>query len=227
MTFDRLLNWDRETALASAPLFLRLHPNWITTLSLALAAVGLTSIHFGNDWTSAVTGAALIFASRWMDWIDGSVARMTGRATDIGGLYDIAVGYLTMVLIMVVIGLRQDDLLLVWLGAGAAIILRLLLMTVGWAVARRQRLAVVPWNPQKILLPRQRPWMRRVKALLDICRNDYWIVLFALAGGVGLQAWAWAYTAVVILLTVWVAVAAFRFVHRVPPAASKNAEDTE
>ncbi len=129
-----------------------------------------------------------------------------------------------MVLVMVVIGLRQDDALLAWTGAGAAVLLRLVLMGVGWRLARRQRLAVVPWYPQKLLTPRQRPRMRRAKRLLDICRNDYWIAAFAIAGGGGLQAWAWAYTAVVVALTLWVLIAAVAFVRRVPPGAPKNRE---
>ena len=219
MTLDRLLNWDRDTALAAAPRLTWLHPNWITTASLILALIGLGFIAQGADWTSAMIGAVLIFASRWIDWIDGHVARATGRATNLGGLYDIAVGYVTMVLVMVVIGLRQNDLVLVWAGAGAAVLLRLMLMGVGWGLAKRQRLDVVPWNPQKFLTPRQRPVMRRMKWGLDICRNDYWIVLFAVADGAGLQVWAWAYTGVVVALTIWVAAAAARYVRRVHPAA--------
>ena len=124
-----------------------------------------------------------------------------------------------MVMVMVVIGLRQDDTALAWTGAGAAILLRLVLMAVGWRLARRQRLAIIPWNPQKLLTPRQRPVMRRIKNLLDICRNDYWIVLFALTGNAGLQAWAWTYTGVVVTLTAWVVVAATRYLRRVHPAA--------
>lgn len=223
MTFDRLLNWDRDTALAAAPHLAWLHPNWITTASLILALSGLAAIGLGTEWVSAILGAALIFASRWIDWIDGHVARATCRATNLGGLYDIAVGYVTMVLVMVAIGYRQDDAALAWAGAGAAIGLRLLLMGVGWGLARRQRLPVVPWNPQKLLTPRQRPGMRRLKWLLDVCRNDYWIMCFALAGGAGLQAWGWAYSAVVLALSAWVAAAALRYLQRVHPSAPPRA----
>lgn len=222
MTFDRLLNWDRDTALTAAPLFTWLHPNWITTVSLALALSGLGSIHLGTGWATAAVGGALIFASRWTDWIDGFVARATNRATNLGGLYDIAVGYVTMVLVMIAIGLRQNDLVLAWVGAAAAVILRIVLMGSGWLLARRQRLSIVPWNPQKLLLPRQRPYMRRMKWVLDVCRNDYWVALFALAGGTGLHIWAWAYTAVVIVLTAWIAIAFGRFVCRVPPSIRKT-----
>ncbi|PIW30499.1 MAG: hypothetical protein COW30_02105 [Rhodospirillales bacterium CG15_BIG_FIL_POST_REV_8_21_14_020_66_15] len=222
MTLDRLLNWDRDTALAVAPRLTGPHPNWITTASLVAAILGLTAVHGGTGWVSAVTGAVLIFASRWIDWIDGYVARATGRATNLGGLYDIAVGYVTMVLVMVAIGLRQDDVPLAWVGAGAAVVLRAVLMTAGWRLAQRQRLAVVPWNPQKLLTPRQPPCMRRLKWLLDACRNDYWIVVFAIAGGAGLQVWAWCYTAVVIVLTAWVVTATTMFNRRVLPAAPKR-----
>ena len=218
MTFDQLLNWDRDTALATAPLCAWLHPNWITTVSLILALAGLGSIHLGTGWETAVAGGALIFASRWTDWIDGFVARATNRATNLGGLYDIAVGYITMVLVMIAVGLRQNDLILAWVGAAAAIILRIVLMGTGWILAHRQRLSIVLWNPQKLLLPRQRPCMRRMKWALDVCRNDYWIALFALAGGTGLHIWAWAYTTVVIVLIFWVIAAAGRFVSRVPPS---------
>lgn len=225
MTLDRLLNWDRDTALAIAPRLAWLHPNWITTASLVLALIGLTFIGHGTDWISAVTGAGLIFTSRWVDWIDGHVARATGRATNLGGLYDITVGYVTMVLVMVAIGLRQDDAALAWVGAGAAILLRLLLMGVGWGLAHRQRLEVVPWNPQKLLTPRQRPIMRRIKWTLDVCRNDYWIALFALTGGAGLQLWGWLYTAAVIALTLWVTAATMRYLWRVLPAAPRHEDD--
>lgn len=219
MTFDRLLNWDRDTALAAAPQFVRLHPNWITTGSLVLATVGLMTLHLDRSLLGGLLGAALIFASRWVDWIDGYVARVTNRCSNLGGLYDIAVGYLTMVLVMVAIGLRQDDMALIWVGAGAAVGLRIVLMGVGYGLAKRQRLSVTPWNPQKLLTPRQRPAMRRIKWFLDACRNDYWIVLFACAGGTGLHAWAWGYTAVVLALGVWVLVATFRFLHRAHPVA--------
>lgn len=218
-THDRFFNWDRDTALTVAPRLIWLHPNWITTASLALALAGLTVIWRGTDWGSAMTGAGLIFASRWVDWIDGHVARATGRASNLGGLYDIVVGYMTMVTVMIVIGLRQGDMALAWIGAGAAILLRLVLMAVGWGLARRQRLEIIPWNPQKLLTPRQRPAMRRIKTLLDIFRNDYWIVLFALASNAGLQAWAWAYTGVVVTLTAWIAAAAARYLRHVHPAA--------
>lgn len=224
-TCDRLLNWDRDTALEAAPYLVRLHPNWITTGSLILALAGLAAIGFGTEWASAVLGAALVFASRWVDWIDGHVARATGRATNLGGLYDIAVGYLTMVLVMVAIGLRHDDVTLAWIGAGAAVGLRLVLMGVGWGLAQRQRLDIVPWNPQKLLTPRQRPGMRRMKWFLDVCRNDYWIVLFALAGGVGLRVWAWSYTVIVVLLTLWVVVATVRYLRRVHPATPSRNTD--
>jgi phosphatidylglycerophosphate synthase len=222
MTLDRLLNWDRDTALAVAPRLTWLHPNWITTASLILALFGLRFIEHGTDWSSAMIGGALIFASRWIDWIDGHVARATGRASNLGGLYDIAVGYVTMVLVMVAIGLREGDMALAWVGAGAAVLLRLALMSIGWGLARRQRLDIVPWNPQKILTPRQRPGMRRAKWALDVCRNDYWIVLFAVAGGTGLQVWAWAYTGVIVILILWLAVATVRYVRRVTPAAPKH-----
>ena len=93
-------------------------------------------------------------------------------------------------------------------------------MAVGSGLAKRQRLTITPWNPQKFLTPRQRPAMRRIKWFLDICRNDYWIVLLACAGGTGLHAWAWGYTAAVVILSGWVLVATFRFLHRVHPAAA-------
>lgn len=227
MTFDRLINWDRDTALAAAPRLTWLHPNWITTGSLVLALAGLAAIAWGDAPATAFAGAALIFASRWTDWIDGYVARATGTATNLGGLYDIAVGYVTMVLVMVAIGLRQNDVALAWCGAGAAIVLRIVLMAVGWGLAKRQRLTIVPWNPQKLLTPRQPRCMRRMKVWLDTLRNDYAISLFGIAGGAGLQVWGWAYTAIVVALTFWVLGAAWLFVRRAHAAAPRHLETGE
>ena len=167
MTLDTLLNWDRETALAAAPRFTFLHPNWITTISLCLAFVGLTALFYGGNWALGVAGAFLVFASRWTDWIDGYVARATHRSSNLGGLYDIAVGYVTMVTVMIAIGAREDDMLLAWTGAASAIVLRIVLMLFGWLLSRRQRLDIVQWNPQKILIARQPVCMRRVKWVLD------------------------------------------------------------
>ena len=227
MTFDRLINWDRDTALAAAPRLTWLHPNWITTGSLVLALAGLTIIAWGPDPGMAFLGAALVFVSRWADWIDGYVARATGTATNLGGLYDIAVGYVTMVLVMVAIGLRQDDMALSWCGAVAAILLRIVLMAVGWTLGKRQRLAIVPWNPQKLLTPRQPRCMRRMKTWLDALRNDYAIALFGIAGGAGLHIWGWVYTTIVAVLTFWVLGAACFFVRRVHPAAPRHTETGE
>lgn len=222
MTIDQILNWDRETALVAAPRLVGLRPNWITSISLVLAVLGLALIGLGPRHDHALAGAGLIFASRWVDWIDGWVARKTNTASDLGGLYDIAVGYLTMVTVMVVIGYRQNDLWLAYIGAGAAILLRLVLMVFGWALSRRQRLDVIQWNPQKILTPRQPPLMRSFKWALDLARNDYWIVLFALIGGVGLRLWGWAYTGAVIALTIWVVIASSIFLSRVHPGGPKR-----
>jgi phosphatidylglycerophosphate synthase len=222
MSYDQLLNWDRDSAIAIAPRFERLHPNWITTISLVLAVAGLSIIHQGHSWPSAIAGSVLIFTSRWVDWIDGFVARATGKSSNLGGLYDIAVGYLTMTTVMIIIGERYADIALVWLGAGGAVVLRLILMGVGWTLARRQRLETIAWNPQKLLSTRQSPCMRKTKWLLDICRADYAIVLFSLAGGSGLYVWGWFYTAAVFALTIWVLVATWGFLRRVPPLAPKN-----
>lgn len=214
MTLDTLLNWDRDSALAAAPAFRRLHPNWITTISLVLAGAGLWLLATTTGYAGTVAGAGLIFLSRWVDWIDGWVARETGKATNLGGLYDIAVGYLCMVGVMIAIGHAQDDAVLAWTGAGAAIVLRVVLMACGWGLAHRQRLTVIPWNPQKMLYPRMPRGMKAVKNGLDIARTDYWVFVFAVSGGLVL--WAWLYTAVVIALTCWVLAAATIWLRRVP-----------
>ena len=77
------------TLSARALVHLGLSADQVTLLAFAVGMVAANAIAFGQ----LHTGLALILISRWLDGVDGAVARLT-RATDSGGFLDISLDFL-------------------------------------------------------------------------------------------------------------------------------------
>jgi len=93
---DRLLRPAKDRLLLGpARLLAGVHPNWITALSLA---VGLTAAWAA--WSGLFRVALLAWlANRTLDGLDGLVARLDERATDLGGYLDLLADFLVYALI--------------------------------------------------------------------------------------------------------------------------------
>lgn len=82
-------SWDSRLARACVAPFreTRLHPNHITTLSLALG-IAAGAAYAGGGTTPMNFGAALYMVSMLVDHMDGEFARMTGKTSEAGHKYD-------------------------------------------------------------------------------------------------------------------------------------------
>lgn len=81
------------------------HPNLITAGSLA-AGLGCAALLVRGDTTAAV---ALWALNRLLDGLDGLVARMGGRQTDLGGYLDILADFLVYAAIPIALAVRSPD----------------------------------------------------------------------------------------------------------------------
>ncbi|MEW2546328.1 CDP-alcohol phosphatidyltransferase family protein [Streptomyces sp. NPDC047002] len=93
-------------------------PNHITTLRLALG-LGAAWYAAGTGWWAQAAGAWLFALSNVIDHADGELARMTGRTSRAGHLYDIAVDCLVHVVFLAALGVGQRDVF----GTAAAAVL--------------------------------------------------------------------------------------------------------
>ena len=83
---------------------LRLHPNAITAIALlpgTAAAVCAAQRH----WCAAI---ALFMTNRVIDGVDGAVARMTGKQSDLGGYLDIMTDFLVYAALPIAIWIGAD-----------------------------------------------------------------------------------------------------------------------
>ena len=64
-------------------------PNAVTVFAFGVGMAAAGAIALGNFWT----GLALILLSRLGDGLDGSLARASGRQTDLGGFLDITLDF--------------------------------------------------------------------------------------------------------------------------------------
>lgn len=124
--------WDaRLAARLVAPLkHSNVSPNHLTTLRLLIGLAGAACFMAGGyAWSNAA--AVLIALSNFVDHTDGELARMSGKTSRIGHVYDLASDALVTVLLFVGIGVGVARLGVpvfaspVWLGciAGAAVAL--------------------------------------------------------------------------------------------------------
>lgn len=103
-------------------------PNQITTLRLVTGLLAAGMMATGNH-TAAQIGGAFWIVSMLCDRADGILARLTGKTSDWGHIYDLICDFTVTVLLFVAIGIGVRDGtfggLSIWLGllAGASIAL--------------------------------------------------------------------------------------------------------
>ena len=78
-------------------------PNHLTTLRLALGLAAVAGIWQGTYGWSNV-GALLLMVSNFLDHTDGELARISGKATRIGHLYDLASDAMVTILLFIAMG---------------------------------------------------------------------------------------------------------------------------
>jgi phosphatidylglycerophosphate synthase len=101
--FDPALRKIKDVLLASPARGLGLvHPGWLTLLGFGLG-VGSAAHAWGGRF-----GLALIFwlANRTLDGLDGAVARLHGKSSDLGGLLDLVADFAVYAAIPLALALR-------------------------------------------------------------------------------------------------------------------------
>jgi len=103
----------------------RVAPNHLTTLRLAVGLAAAAAFLPGTFGWSNV-GALLLVLSNFLDHTDGELARISGKTSRLGHLYDLASDAVVTILIFVAIGVGVGvksaaavSLPAVWLGAAA------------------------------------------------------------------------------------------------------------
>ena len=79
------------------------HPNHLTTLRLVVGLGGAAALTQGG-WGWSNVGAALVVLSNFLDHTDGELARISGRSSRFGHLYDLACDALVTILLFVCMG---------------------------------------------------------------------------------------------------------------------------
>jgi len=106
--------WDQRMArfLVRPLVHTRVTPNHITTLRLLSGLAACGCLAYGEapliHW-----GAGLFALSNFVDHMDGELARLSGKSSRIGHLYDLASDVLIHILLFVSIGIGLSDS---WLG---------------------------------------------------------------------------------------------------------------
>jgi archaetidylinositol phosphate synthase len=78
-------------------------PNHLTTLRLALGFAGAAALSQGTyGWSNA--GALLLILSNFLDHTDGELARISGKTSRIGHLYDLASDAAVTILLFIAMG---------------------------------------------------------------------------------------------------------------------------
>jgi phosphatidylglycerophosphate synthase len=97
--------WDaRIAARLVAPLArTRVTPNHLTTLRLLFGVLACMALAIGT-YASSIAGALFFFVSHFLDHTDGELARITGRTSRFGHLYDLTCDVLAYLLLFIGIG---------------------------------------------------------------------------------------------------------------------------
>jgi phosphatidylglycerophosphate synthase len=101
--------WDARLArrLVSPLRDSRVTPNHLTTVRLAVGIAGAAALTPGTFvWSNL--GALLIVLSNFLDHADGELARISGKSSRIGHLYDLVSDALVTVLLFVAIGIGAE-----------------------------------------------------------------------------------------------------------------------
>ena len=96
--------WDARLAAFLVTPFVAtaISPNHFTTLRLV---VGLVGAYFFTLGTHPNLAAFLIIASNFIDHADGELARLSGKTSEFGHLYDLAADALVTILLFICIGI--------------------------------------------------------------------------------------------------------------------------
>ncbi len=99
-------------------------PNQLTTLRLAIGLAGVAGLAIGS-WRWSNVGALLIVLSNFVDHTDGELARISGRTSRFGHLYDLACDALVTIGLFTAMGvgvaMQRADASSIGLGAVAGI----------------------------------------------------------------------------------------------------------
>lgn len=108
------LLWDERLARRAVPLLVAMgaSPNLVTTASLLFGLLAIVAV--GHDlWLAA----AVLCIARWLDHVDGALARATNRVTRLGAYYDNLTGAVTWVGFFGALSFQPD---LGWVAGAAA-----------------------------------------------------------------------------------------------------------
>ncbi|MEE2721814.1 MAG: CDP-alcohol phosphatidyltransferase family protein [Pseudomonadota bacterium] len=149
MTTEQSPPWDQQiAAILVRPLVNTIvTPNQITTVSLVLGLAAAALFACGEG-TAAYWAAGLVIAARFIDHMDGELARQAGKGSKFGALFDSATGtasYGTLFLGMGVGEWRGDaaDWVL-WLAAAVALLI-LINMLLQFKIETRSGVAPDPY----------------------------------------------------------------------------------
>ena len=100
--FNEFLNWDLKIAVkylvpVTAKAFP--YPNMITLVTLVLAVAGVSIMS-----SYLMAGVTLFFLGRFLDNVDGEVARVTGKTSNFGANFDRFTGTVSFVSLFLVMG---------------------------------------------------------------------------------------------------------------------------
>jgi phosphatidylglycerophosphate synthase len=97
--------WDARLARALvAPLASsRVTPNHLTTVRLAVGLAGAAAFMQGTYWWSNIA-ALLVIVSNFLDHTDGELARLSGKTSRVGHIYDLASDAAVTILLFVAMG---------------------------------------------------------------------------------------------------------------------------
>lgn len=87
----------------------RVSPNMVTILSIFVGSSAAYFFYF-NQWLYNLTGIALLVAANILDCVDGQLARLTGKKSDIGRILDGIAGDIWFTLIYVSFALQLKQL---------------------------------------------------------------------------------------------------------------------
>ncbi|MDR1336484.1 MAG: CDP-alcohol phosphatidyltransferase family protein [Tannerella sp.] len=83
----------------------KITPNMVTVLSIFVGAGSGYLFYFG-DWTYSLAGILLLMLANTLDCVDGQLARLTGRKSEIGRILDGVAGDIWFILIYVAFALQ-------------------------------------------------------------------------------------------------------------------------
>ncbi|MBB28986.1 MAG: hypothetical protein CME25_08815 [Gemmatimonadetes bacterium] len=127
MTTEQSPPWDQQiAAVLVRPLVnTMVTPNQITAVSLVLGVAAAAMFAWGEG-TAAYWAAGLVIAARFIDHMDGELARQAGKGSKLGALFDSATGTASYGMLFLGMGIGE------WRGDGAEWVLWLAWRALWW-----------------------------------------------------------------------------------------------